>query len=335
MLARKKVTMQDIAEQAKVSLSTVSRVLSGSAPVAAEKQAAVLEAVRVLNYLPDPMARGLAGGLSLTIGVLTQNISAPLYDSILRGVLQGLEGSDYSPVFADGYWEREHEAKALRALLSRRVDGLIVLGGATSDAALVELSHQVPLIVVGRQVPALNGHCLFMDNFRGGYVATHHLIEMGHYRIAHITGILSHPDAVARREGYLAALADARLTADPHLLIEGAFTEQSGLLAVEMLLARGRSFSAIFAANDQTAYGVRLALARRGIRVPDDVSLVGFDDLPYSAYAMPPLTAIRQPAQEIGALAAQAMLRLLRGEPPDLPRVEVELLIRESVARAR
>lgn len=335
MSEKNQVTIQDIANKANVSKSTVSRVLNNTVPVAPEKEAAVLAAVAELNYQPNIFARGLAGGKSLTIGILTQNVGSPFYDIIMRGIIIGLEESSYSPIFADGQWQRGVEEKALKTLLGRRVDGLIVVGGNLDSGVFCEIEGQVPTIVVARDIPEMNGRCLFVDNFQAAYDATRYLTDSGHRDIVHITGAPGHQDTQQRRDGYLRALADAGIKLNPELIVEGNFRRQSGVLAVETLLTRGQIFSAIFAANDQMAFGARLALFRRGIRVPDDISLVGFDDQPDSAFMTPPLTTIRQPAVELGETAARFMLHLLKEEPFVVPEFSTELIIRESVARFR
>ncbi len=334
MATKEKITIKDIARRADVSISTVSRVLNQKNMVTEEKRHAVLAAIEELDYQPNPLARGLAGGTSRTIGVVTQDISSPFYDAILRGIRQGLNHTDYLPLFADGYWQVHKEKQAIQTLLNRQVDGLIVLGGVIPEDYLVHLSHQIPLVVVGRNLPALVNQVVYLDNFTGAYKATQYLLELGHRRIVHITGILSHQDAIERRDGYRQAMSDAGLSPDPDLIIEGDFMESTGMMAVEMLFTRGRPFSAIFAANDQMAIGARLALYRRGIRVPDDVSLIGFDDQLNAAYITPPLTTVRQPSIEIGEAAAEAILHLMRGNSPDGSVVfPAELIIRESTAR--
>ncbi|MBV7335119.1 substrate-binding domain-containing protein [Chloroflexi bacterium TSY] len=333
MSQTQKTTIQDIADKANVSISTVSRVLNGNTPVATSKKDAVLAAVAELNYQPNIFAQGLARGQSMTVGVLTQNVSGPIYDAILRGVLQGLEGSNYSPLFADGRWQETQEEKAIQLLMSRRIDGLIVLGGSTPELRLQQIAQEMPLVVVARRLSSLPDQCLAVDDFQGAYRATQYLIEMGHRDIAHITGIQAHQDAEARRQGHQQALVDAGLEPHTDLVIEGNFLEQSGVMAVEMLLSRSRTFSAIFAANDQMAHGARLALFRRGLRVPDDVSLIGFDDQHSAAYMIPPLTTVRFPASELGEAAAKAILQRLAGQPHAVPTFPLELVLRESVAR--
>lgn len=335
MSQERRITIRDIAAKANVSISTVSRVLNGNAPVTPNKQEAVLKAMQELDYRPNVFAQGLASGQSMTIGALTQNIGGPLHDSMLRGILVGLEDSNYTPLFADGYWDAKREEEAINILLDRRVDGLIVVGGDCAESVLCEVARQIPLILVGRNIAGIADQCLSLEDYHGGYTATQHLIEMGHRNIAHVTGMLSHQDAVERREGYKQALLDNGLEVNPELIIEGNYNEQAGVLAIEMLLTGRKNFTALFAANDQMAYGARLALYRRGIRVPQDISIVGYDDQPTTAYMTPPLTSIRIPAVEIGEGAARALLRLMRGEAAAIPRFPPTLSVRESVARYR
>lgn len=334
-----KVTISDIADKANVSASTVSRVLRNSAGVAQKKREAVFQAVKELDYQPNIFAQSLASGQSMTIGVLTQNFGSPFYDTILQGILQGLEDTDYWPLFADGRWQPAIENQALELLLARRVDGIILVGGQISEADLQKISSKTPLLVVARDIPSLHDHCLYVDNYEAAYEATKYLIEMGHRNIAHITASVVYADTVddiqKRYLAYVQALEDSGIKHDPRLVVEGTLLQQSGVLAVEMLLARGRPFSAIFAANDQMAFGARLALYRRGIRVPEDVSIIGFDNEPSAAYMVPPLTTVRQPAIEMGQEAAQAILALINGQSIDLKLFHGEFIIRESVARQR
>lgn len=331
----KAVTIHDIAREAGVSPSTVSRVLNGNVPVAEPKRSAVLAVIERRSFRPNAVARGLARGTTGAVGVLTQALSSQFYGEILFGVEQGLRGSPYHPVIASGNWHSDEELAAVDLLITRRVEALVILGGFLSDERLQQLASDLPLVVVGRGAAGLDTYCLRVDDEHGAYQATRYLIELGHRRIVHVTGALSHEDAHDRCRGYERALVEAGLPADPQLIVEGAYTEQSGLLATQALLSRGTQFTAIFAANDQMAYGVRLALYRRGLRVPDDVSLVGFDNLNGSAYAIPPLTTMRQPTMDMGRAAAQALLRLLDGQAPALPTLATELIIRESAAPLR
>lgn len=339
MAENRKITIQEIAQKAEVSQSTVSRVLRGTTGVSHKKHQAVMDAVAELDYRPNIFAQSLASGQSMTIGVLTQNFGSPFYDGILRGILEGLEETNYWPLFADGRWQKESEKRALNMLLDRQVDGIIILGGQTPEAELCEIAKQKPLIVVARKLESLPQQNIYVKNYEAAYHATSYLLERGHRDIAHITADMNYMGAVDdvsyRYKGYKQALVDAGIEPDPRLVVEGNLQQQSGVLAVEMLLGRGRTFSAIFAGNDQMAFGAGLALYRRGIRVPDEVSLVGFDDETSAAYMIPPLTTLRQPAVEMGQTAAKAILELINGKPAEKKAFDAELIIRESVARYR
>lgn len=328
-------TIHDIAKAANVSPSTVSRVLTGSTPVTPRKRAAVLAAIDALQFKPNIVARGLARGQSMAIGVLTQSMSSLFFGELAHGIDSHLRGSAYHPVYATGQWQLEEEMEALHLLLERQVDGLIILSGGMPDDAIRALAAQMPVIAVTRSVPGLESQCLPTENALGAYRATRYLIELGHRRIAHITGLLSIPDARERYNGYRQALLDAGLEIDERLISEGAFTEESGVNATETLLQRGVPMTAIFAGNDQMAYGARLALYRHGLNVPEDLSLVGFDDLLSSAYATPPLTTVRQHMFELGHAAAEGILRLLADQDPKLPRFTPDLVIRASTAPPR
>ena len=335
MQRRVETTIQDIAEHANVSKSTVSRVLNKSATVNEVKRSAVLAAMKALGFEPNVVARSLAGGRSMTLGVLTQNIGSPFYDALSQGVIHGLAGSGYSPIFVDGQWQQSTETEQIRTLLGRRVDGLLLIGGDVPVEQLNDLRDRLPTIVVARQLADWDHQCIHVDNVQAGYEATKHLIDFGHKRIALLRGIKEHPDATHRFEGYVKALSEAGIEFDSDLVFQGDFSAQSGVVAVNSLISRGIYFTAVFAANDMVAFGARLALHRHGLRVSEDVSLVGFDDQAESAFAIPPLTTMRQPAVEMGEAAASALVKLIHGEPYELPSLPVELQRRESVARLR
>ena len=327
------VKLDDVARAAGVSPSTVSRVLNGTAVVSEAKKKAIDEAIERLGFVPNPVARGLAGGRTLSIGVITQAIDSPFYGIALRGIQDQLDPAGYSALFVNGNWNAEAEARCIEVLRARRVDGIIVLTGRLPDQALKACARTVPVVVTGRTLKAPGLFSLNFDNFEGGRLATQHLIALGHRDIAFITGDPDHADAIERQRGYRAALEAAGIPYDPALVVPGAYHEVSGLLAVGRLLDSQRKFTAIFAANDQMACGVTLGLQRRGLRVPEDVSLVGFDDLPTSVYAIPPLTTVHQPAYELGQLAASAMLQLLAGTKPTAQIPPPRVIARESGRR--
>jgi LacI family transcriptional regulator len=332
---RQVVTIGMVAKAAGVSPSTVSRILNGTAVVSEIKKKAVDDAVANLGFVPNPVARGLAGGRTLSIGVVTQAIDSPFYGAALRGIEDELDPAGYSPLFVSGHWNASSEARCIDVLRSRRVDGIIVLTGRVPDQTLKSCAKHLPIVVTGRQLKASGLFTLNFDNFEGGRLATQHLIELGHRRIAFIAGDPQHPDANERLRGYRAALEAAGIAFDESLVVPGEYHEVSGLMAVDRLIEGRVQFTAVFAANDQMAFGAALGLHRRALRIPDDVSLVGFDDLPSSLYAIPPLSTVHQPAYELGRLAASAMLQMLAGNKPDVQMPAPRLIGRESSRRLR
>jgi LacI family transcriptional regulator len=329
------VTIGMVAQAAGVSASTVSRILNGTAVVSDIKKLAIDNAIAELNFVPNPIARGLAGGRTFSIGVVTQALDSPFYGTAMRAIEDALLPAGYNALFVSGHWDAKAEANCISVLQSRRVDGIIVLTGRLTDQALKGYAKNQPLVVTGRSLKAPGLFTLNFDNFEGGRIASEHLLELGHKRIAFIAGDAGHPDANERLRGYRAALDAAGIAFDPALVVPGAYHELSGLQAVERLLDSGKRFTAIFAANDQMAVGAALGLQKRGLRVPDDVSVVGFDDLATSQYASPPLTSVQQSAYELGRLAASAMLQLLSKTKPTVEVPAPRLIARESSSAAR
>lgn len=327
-------TVQDVARLAGVSQATVSRILTGAARVAEDKRRAVEAAIQKLKFRPNLSARGLRSGSTHTIGVLTQELESPYFANAAKGVDQGLTGSGYAPILVPGHWNPEEEAERVALLTARKVDALIVLGGRLSDAQIVELAQQLPVAVIGRRMHAPGVISFYQDQVDGGRLATEHLIGLGHQRIAHIAGPSSHVDAQERKEGFMLAHRQAGMSVDPALIIEGDFMESGGIAAMEALLDSGREFTAVFCANDQSLLGAKLVLHRRGVKVPQELSLVGFDDLPQSKYMSPPMTTVRQHTLAMGQAAAWALLAELshapKGPAPIVPAIRLE--IRETTA---
>lgn len=319
-----------VAELAGVSPSTVSRVINGTAVVSETKNKAITSAIKTLGFSPNPMARGLAGGRTLSVGVITQALDSPFYGAALRGIEVVLIEAGYSSLFVSGHWNAQEEARCIDVLRARRVDGIIVLTGRLSDQQLKNCAKDLCVVVTGRSVKAPNLYAMNFDNLEGARLATEHLIHLGHKKIAFITGDAQHPDAIERERGYQLALENAQIKYDPDLTVKGLYSEDSGFEAMRILLTRGKRFSAVFAANDQMALGATLLLHQHEIRIPEEVAVIGFDDLPVCSYSHPPLSSVCHPAHEIGKLAAQAILDLLRGKSPDLKSPPPTLVIRQS-----
>jgi LacI family transcriptional regulator len=327
------VTVIDVAREAGVSPSTVSRILNGSARVTAEKKASVERAIGALGFMPNLFARSLKSGRTMTIGLLTQDVESQFFGSAVRGIEAGLAGTGFAAIVASGHWDAGEEAARVRLLMARRIDGLVILGGHLGDEDIIEFARHQPIVVTGKKLTAHNLRSFAFDQETGGYLATRHLLALGHRRIAHIAGPSDQFDATQRRAGYERALREASVPLDPALLAQGDFHEASGMLAMERLLENARPLTAVFAANDQMALGARMALYRRGVRVPEEVSIVGVDDIPAAAYSTPPLTTIRQPIYEIGLAAASALLTMIGHPRPAVTIPALELVIRESTRR--
>lgn len=329
---RQTTTLRMVAHEAGVSASTVSRIINGTVNVSDGLKQAVEAAIAKFDFRPNAAARGLALGKTLTIGVVAQAIDSPFYGEGLRGIEACLRQRGYAPLFMSGNWHEEDEDRCMRELIARGVDGIIVFAGRLSDAKLKRYAKDVSVVVTGRQLRSKGLFSLQIDDAHGAMLAVRHLVGLGHRRIAFITGSENHPDAIERLGGYRKALEEVGIDFDPRLVATGDWHEEGGLRATLAMLESKTNFTAIFCVNDQTAYGAMLGLFRKGLSVPGDVSIVGFDDLPSSSYRVPPLTSVRQSIGTLGEQSAQAILDLLAGSRPRLSPPPVELVVRESTA---
>ena len=324
------VSLKLVAQEAGVSPSTVSRYLNGTVPISEGKRAAIAKAIQKFHYVANPLASSLAGGKSRCIGVITQALDSPFYGQGLLGIEDVLIEAGYIPLFVSGHWNEADERRCISSLESRRVDGIIILTPSMSDIELLKQSDKTPMVITGRNLQSNSLRSLDFDNFSGSLMATEHLISLGHKQIAFINGSPGHSDAVQRFQGYRTALQYHGISYNPVLSARGNFLESGGKEATDLLLASGTKFTAIMAANDQMAYGAALSIYNHGLRVPDDISLVGFDDLNSSTYFIPPLTTVRHSIFEIGKVAANAMIELIEGKAPQMMVMPPQLVVRES-----
>jgi LacI family transcriptional regulator len=326
-------TLQEVADAAGVSPATVSRFLNGTAKVADDKRRAIERTIEELNYKPNRLAQSLKMGSTRTIGVLTQSLESGYFNKTMTGIEDVMKAAGYAMLIMSGHWHADEEADRVELLIGRRVDGVVILTGNMTDEQILGFSKRVPIVAFGRKLEGERAIGFCLDNYAAACSAMELLLEQGHRRIAFISGPEDQEDARARLAGYRDTLARHKIDLDPNLVVAGDFQESGGLLAVDQLLASNQRFSAIFASNDLTAYGARLALYRRSIRVPDDISIIGFDDLHSSMYTTPPLTTVRQPLYDVGTCIANLMLPMLGkpGAPVDIP--SLSLVVRESVRR--
>ena len=317
-------TIHDVAREASVSTATVSRVLNGGS-VRADTAAAVHDAVRRLGYLPNRVARGLVTGRSDVVGVLVPDLVGPLNAAVARGVEDALEARGLHAVVTTDHRDARRERARMRSLVARRVDGLVLIGSQLHDDAIRATVGSTPVVHVGaeREPDPLDDPIpeVRVDNRAGTDAALRLLARAGHVRIAHLAG--------PRRDGREREVAvhdGARVLGLELVACQAAdFSEAGGLEAGRILLDTG-GFSAVVCANDRSAVGLYAAARERGLRLPDDLSIVGFDDLPWSAYLDPALTTVRHPSREMGRVAAERLFavdgadawRGLRTLSPDL-----------------
>ena len=328
-------TIREVSRAAGVSISTVSRVLNHSGPVSQGARARVLAAVEKLGYTPNVFARGLVTKRSGGVGATVTDLSDPFFGLMLKGIEERVERAGMHLIVTDGHGQVHAERESLAFLTRHHADAIIAYLQQVPDAEIVQWARpERPVVVVARNVPGIGPFCLYIDNVRGGDLATRHLIAMGHEQIAHISGPMALVDGRDRWEGYRSALRTAGLEYDPRRVVEADFTPEGGGAAMVRLLERDVPFTAVFAGNDQMAAGAMDVLRTRGRQIPGDVSVVGFDDLPMVRYLYAPLTTVRQPILEMGRAAADLALAALRGEEVEVSRgFEPELVVRHSVKR--
>ena len=332
------VTLRDVARVAGVHPGTVSRALNPETRGLVNERTAqrVLAAAKELGYRPNPIARGLRTNRSNTIGVLVPDLMNPLFAAVVRGIEDGLRDGGYTPLIANTDNDPERERVAFDAMRARQVDGFIAATARRDHWLLAdEIVSGATVVLVNRRVdsdaiPAVTG-----DDHEGIRLAVEHLAELGHRRIAHVAGSQSLYTGWSRHQGFVDAMKARGLEVDPGLVVfSGAFTEPEGERCCGELLDRSRDFTAIVAGNDLLALGCYDALDERGLRCPDDVSVVGYNDMPFVDRFQPALTTVRVPHYELGSTAAQLMLEQLQGVgvPARQLALAPELVIRDSTA---
>ncbi|GGS96665.1 LacI family transcriptional regulator [Planobispora rosea] len=332
---RPRPTIRNVAERAGVSKSLVSLVLRGSPHVSEHRRQAVLQAARELGYRPNAVARSLVEGRTHLVGALVADLHNPFYAEFLDGLQESLHGDGLRLLIGNSQWDPAFEDEAVEAFLELRVDGLVLLGIPPTSETLIEATGYTPTVVVGEREIDLGGVDIVVDDDQlGSRLAIDHLVELGHRRIAHIEGACSSSGRF-RCEGYLVAMRRHALA--PYITVEQAeATEEGGTRAARSLLTRDPRPTAIFAVNDRVAMGVLSAAAELGLRVPEDLSVVGYDNSQLSG--MPPisLTTVDQPRRAMGRSAA-ALLSDRIGDPGKASRlrqVTPHLVVRRSTGPA-
>lgn len=334
-------TLKDIAEKVGVSVMTVSKVLNSvDSPikVGQETKDEILRVARELNYRPNVFARYLKIKRSDIIGVIVPDIADPYFGEMVSGTEQVLNEHGYFFLLSTISNSLEKEKSYLEKLRLSQAHGIMITGSMpqVADREIAQLVEDgIPVVLIGREFDNPQVPYVTVDNELGGFLAVEYLIKLGHRRIGFIIGPDYSGDAQQRLVGYKKALAEYGLQYDEDLVIKGGNNEESGYQSMEALLDRKRSFSAVCTFNDRTALGAMRAIRDHGMRVPEDISIVGFDDIPTARCSEPPLTTIRQPVRELGRQGALLLIkRLKRGkgseEPCDRVILPLELMVRES-----
>lgn len=328
-------TVYDVALEAGVSVMTVSRVVNGTGYVSQKTRERVLQAIEKLGYRPNAMARGLVTRRSNSIGVIISDITNPFFPQVIRGIEDALAPRRYHVVLADTDGDPARDAEAIGLMLEQQVDGLILAASRAPDAALIQaLERGVSVVLINRLFQDHPRAASVLTNARrGARAATAHLIGLGHSRIAYIAGPEASWSNKERLAGYREALEEAGIVpCEAYVVSAEPATIQGGMAAADWLLGLPERPTALIAFDDLIAIGAIKAAVRRRVRVPDDLAVVGFDDIELAAFINPALTTVRQPKYEMGRVAAELMLAMLSGDD-NVPRVQFlteELVVRRS-----
>lgn len=330
------VSIYDIAKKAGVSPSTVSRALEDHPRIGATTRKRIQELAREMDYIPSTVAKSLASNKTWTIGMVLPSISDPFMGRVVEGVEQAAIEAGFNVFISTSQNDRQREIAVIKMLQKRRIDGIIVSASHLFEQYPRLFDRgKVPIVVINEQKPGENMHFVAVDDVYGTQLAVEHLLALGHHRIGYVS-VTNRPKSNQNRlKGYLDALEAAGIAPDPVLIFTSDNIEdhaKCGEASLEPLLDTGAT--AVFCYNDTTAIGLLAACYRRGVSVPDNLSIMGFDDIDMAAYTTPPLTTIHQPRFGLGQRAMYMMLALLHGQEPENQIVPTELVVRQTTARS-
>ncbi|MBP2001928.1 LacI family transcriptional regulator [Paenibacillus shirakamiensis] len=324
-------TIKDVAKLAGVALSTASYALSGDSKVSTKTKDKVLEAARQLNYRKNGFAMDLKRSRTNTIALILTDLSGPYYSELIRSIQDVALTNGYDMIACSSMGGQD--STAVRFLREKRVDGAIVLAqNITDDTLLESAGDRFPIVVMDRELTGSGLINVRVDSEHGGYTATKYLIDAGHQTIAYISGPSNSSDNALRYQGYLRAMHEANLEEKAKWRLGGNFVREGGYSATKMMMMQGDMPSAIFYGNDEMAIGGLKALEEGNISVPNDISIIGFDDIQLAEYLTPPLTTVRQPKHESGSLAGHLLFQMLnKEEVNEAYKLTIELIERASV----
>ncbi|MFD2615400.1 LacI family DNA-binding transcriptional regulator [Paenibacillus gansuensis] len=325
------VTIRDVAKQAGVAISTASYVLNNDPRVSEETRRKVLRIVDELNYRPSSIARSLKRRKTETVGLFLNDFGGPFFGSFIQGVEEVVSSNGYDLIACSTYGGPQNTAT--RFLREKQFDAAIIIGPTIPDELIVQVAGKdFPVVVMDRELHADHVHSVLVDNVQGAYTATKHLLGLGRRRLGYLSGPVNSYNNEKRLVGFRKALEEAGLPFQSAFIAQGHFTESGGYQAMKSLLISRGVPDAVFSANDEMAIGAIQALTEAGLRVPEDVAIVGFDDIRLASYIRPMLTTVGHPKQEWGTVATHVVFQALQN-PEDPPRailLDTELIVRDS-----
>jgi len=327
-------TIYQVSQLAGVSLATVSRVVNNNKNVSEKTRDKVKQAMAQLDYRPNAIAQSLASNCSNSIGVLVSELSGPFFGEMMAGIEEELRNAGKHVIITPGHSEEDKEKDGIEFLLSRHCDALILHAEAVNDDYLIALSKKkTPIILISRMVESLSSHCISLDNELGGYLATQALVAKGHVDIAYIAGALTKSDAKDRLAGHKRALKENNIAFNPCLYFQGDFKQTGGKNGLKHFIDSKQPFSAVVCANDEMASGAMKYAREHGFNLPNDLSIIGFDNGIFADYLFPPLTTINNPIFAMGQMAARLVLKNVYGKEKPLIQhfFKPELILRDSI----
>lgn len=328
------ISIKDIARKADVSHSTVSRALRNSPLVNRETAERIRKIAKESDFRVSAIGRSLATGRTYTLGVVATTIEDPFISEVVSGAEDAANAHGYSLILTNSNANPDRELKVVHSFEERRVDGIIVLDSRVGSVYVPMLTRmRVPIVLINSQHPGEYVHSISIDNIGASQTATRYLVHLGHRQIAYMGKTGGYQSNAERAAGYRQALQAAGIEERPEYVVMGDGKPESGKNAMEQLLSLPEIPTAVFCYNDLMAIGAFSAIRQRGLTVPGDISIVGFDDIGIASFTQPPLTTIRQPKHQMGRAATEMLLSLLKESvPSSVRKVQGELIVRESAA---
>ncbi len=328
------VTIQDIAEEVGYSANTVSRALNDKAEIREDTKEKILETAEEMGYRPSRVAQRMRAEETGILGVVVANNANPFFSTVVKGIERAASDRGYNIILKDSDEDPDKEKEAIEIMLSEQVDGLLVSPVNSEESNIPEVAEGLPFVAFARHFKSLNTDFVLIDDLKGGYLATNHLIKSGYRDVALLNGPLNELSAQERLEGYKKALKEAGREPNSHLIYDGILTMEQGYEAGKEILNSTYSPDAVHTFSDFVALGFMKAVKEKSLRIPEDIGIVGFDDITFCSYSRVPLSTIRVPIKRIGQEAVKILLDSIQSEGEEQEvsqiRLEPELIVRKS-----